>query len=222
MRRLRKKSTVQKNTEKENPYDIKEYLSLIRNASFVIAVYLYFTGWIFIYFYDASFGIPVNLSGAEIIWVIMYSWSVIYSYGFLFIIVALLVGLIIYLLRNLPLVLKPVQVTLCFLLFLLLYITGKNTGEDVAKEVRISKTLPPIIFEFKNDGTDLSAIQNRHVKKLYEANNKGLLCYLTENSSSYFAVYQPGTDNPINEIVRGYVFEIQRDRVKSITKIIDR
>ena len=62
------------------------YLSTLRDFAFISAVYLYFIGWIYCYYYLISFGVGIRTAGIELYSMIIYSTGAFsyYAGSFLF------------------------------------------------------------------------------------------------------------------------------------------
>jgi hypothetical protein len=53
------------------------FLKSARDVAFIIAIYLYFAGWVYIYTYFSAFGISIGQAGLEFYYFIVYSVNVI-------------------------------------------------------------------------------------------------------------------------------------------------
>lgn len=53
------------------------FLNSARDIAFIIAIYLYFAGWVYIYTYFSAFGISIGQAGLEFYYFIVYSVNVI-------------------------------------------------------------------------------------------------------------------------------------------------
>ncbi|QEM07201.1 hypothetical protein DIU31_028255 [Mucilaginibacter rubeus] len=53
------------------------FLKSARDIAFIIAIYLYFAGWVYIYTYFSAFGISIGQAGLEFYYFIVYSVNVI-------------------------------------------------------------------------------------------------------------------------------------------------
>ena len=198
---------VGENTNSDN----KELFAFIKNVIFLIAIYLYFTGWAYAYFFYKYFGISLGALDINYLYFFIYSYPVISSNLWLFVCVCLFVALL-FLIRfffekqRFAFILMPTLVVL----FPLFFNVALKTGESEANKLRHLKHIRTISFDFvKND-----FCKNSQFKEFCDANSeKDALILIKEAKDRYYVLYQhydytkPQSPEPIG---LGYVYQIQK------------
>ncbi len=216
--------------------DTGTILGRVRDTALIIAVYLYFTGFTYIYAYDDYFGIPFDLSNKPVYQAIVYSYGVVSDYWF-------------------PLLL--LGSTLAALLLLATYFKNRGTiGIHVAKSITTVASLVaavllfPLLDSWAFDDADRTSVEVRDgadvelVKFMLKSNRKKLfdaqflkmneamnLVLLAENDEAYFVLRQdPAIRLPSRlskpattryRLPPGYVYAIRKTDVDTYINHLD-
>ncbi len=165
------------------------FLKKFAELSFVITIFLYFAGWIYIYEYFNYFGLSIRELEVDFYYVLIYSLNVFfYLFKFdNFITTLLLVATII---TIVFLVMfqgnrKIVPWVSCFILFFFLYHTSMKAGRDEAKAARMYKTslLRKVAFVLKDTTTSHPAFNLLRI-----SNRDRKLRLLAVNKDAYFVI----------------------------------
>ena len=161
----------------EKSVDEFGFLKNALELAFLIALYLYFSGWIYLYFYLNSFGLSIRQVDIDFYNLIIYSLNVfiyLFSRSATVIVLTILTILAITVLAIM-IKSKPSLLFIIFLgLFPILYVTSAQVGIMDARKQLINKTsnLKNIEFVLKNSNDD-NTLKNTTVKRsIIEATNK--------------------------------------------------
>jgi hypothetical protein len=195
-----------KNIIKHNPsenYDLLSLLSILKDLTFLMAIYLYFMGWIYAYYFFQHFGISLVSVDIPFYYFFVYSYTVIsnISNNAVFIAVG---ATIIYLFSTMYLKKWNVIWILAVVLIILLsfpafFDLAKDTGEKKALELRRGN-VNEIVFFFKKDTAKL------YPQEFISANNKGELKLITQTKDLIYVFYQ----TPGEALSHGLTYDISR------------
>jgi hypothetical protein len=166
----------------------------------LLAVYPYFAGWVYIYYYYDHFGISLNSLDIPVYHFFVYSQSPLKTWlG-----ISLLCGIVLILL------LISLSSRLWFLAFGLLlaffplFNVARERGDDRAREVRAGDATP-ITFVFKKDVTNLYPIDFRKL------NEEGKLWLIGQSKDKFYVLRQSASH--ANELPYAIVFDINKTDV---------
>lgn len=184
-----------KNAESAENYDL---LEILRFLFFVIAIYLYFIGWIYAHYFFHYFGISLNSVDIPFYYFFVYSYTVIFNVigGMILVVVILLAYLFTYsYYKKLGLAL-----ILIGLIPLFFYVAQKKADREARyKRMGHANT---IIFTFKKD------VSKFYPKEFYDANKKGKLTILTQTKDRFYIFYQPKGEGRAMPL--GFTYDISR------------
>lgn len=172
-----KRSTPKKTEDK---YDL---LSVIKNVVFLVAIYAYFVGWVYQYYFLRHFGVSLSIVDTSFQSFFVYSYSALASpYGIAVSGIALLT---ICLLTKFFPKMEYTIVVILIVLFPVLFVMARNEGESKSADVRIGGTARTIRF-----------ILNKEHYLLYpsdflEANKTSNLRLVTETKDRFIVINQP-------------------------------
>jgi len=203
----------------------KEKISIsdVRDILIIAGVFLFFTGWIYnFYFYD-YFGISISLVSVDYTTYIVYSFVVLVSYHWL-----PLLGLMSLVVIYSAWLKKYFTLTalIALLLFPGLYLLAKKVANDKAVELRTLRTsMRQIVFVFKDDvgylgykfNNDSLPGKNVLVKHdldiLKNTAFPGQLYLLGQNQDYFFVLYQPSPAPDIKGLPLGDIYFVDKKEV---------
>lgn len=179
-----------------------ELHTVLSTSAAVLAVYSYFTGWIYLYFYLGHFGISLWSVDVPFHFFFIYAYSVgnlaVVGLG------AIAVGVILGLLtsyRSVPLLIG--LVTLGSLLFPGIYFVAKEVAFRKAEQVR-SGTVSPAVQLFLTDGAE------KPVDEFFQkVNGNGELQLLFETKDRIYVIHQ--LIGHENTLPIGHVYSVRRE-----------
>ena len=179
----------------------EEVFSTLRNLLLLVAIYLYFIGWIYVYYYYNHFGISLFSLNIPVYYFFAYSNSVVGNWTTTLILL-LLVSLG-FKLKHLFLhtyIIGPVVV----LLFPVFFVVAKESGISRAQQLRIAGAKP------------ISFILKEGIKKYYpndfiQANNNGDVRLIYQTKDRYFVFVQPISNE--NVMPRGNTYDIRMEHI---------
>jgi len=180
------------------------FLSVLKDFAFVSAVYLYFIGWIYSYYYLNSFGVSIRQADIEIYSVIIYSTGVFGYYidSFLFWVILLLIILGTCLLyrvavkKRKDIVLQLFLPLILIALFPILFYTARMAGTKTASADKnpTTSTLSRINVIFNKEflkfdsGNIGDSSDYRQKLYLYKVNKSGQLLLLLSSKDEYLCL----------------------------------
>lgn len=188
------KTSLNQDLEK-NLTDNITLLSLLRNIIFFFAIYFYFTGWLYTYYFFNHFGISLNSVDIPFFYFFVYSYSVIINWIWILIIIIFTI-FIFYLFTSvckfkkvfnfkwIPNLNKWIFIVVLILFFQLFFYLAKEEANKKARDIRIGYA-KAITLVFKEDATKF------YPKEFIDANNNGKLRLITQTKDRYFVLYQP-------------------------------
>lgn len=145
----------------EVPKNKSSFLTALKEVTFFVAIYLYFTGFIYIYFFYDHFGIPLRVVEIPVYYMFIYSYNVVWNFReirwAMFMSKELLwVWLItLYFLLLLSTIRKWTKhflyIVFLLALFPLLYSLASETAEIETGKIRSGETAKEVSFVFKAD-----------------------------------------------------------------------
>ncbi|HTH82074.1 MAG TPA: hypothetical protein VL490_04020 [Mucilaginibacter sp.] len=131
----------------------------IRDITVIIAVYLYFSGWIYVYAYFGYYGLSMSQLDIDFYSLLIYSFNPFVNIFNIFslpriIILAVLISVIAYLLRKtkfMKVIKEHFLIPLLIIIFPALYYLSNAAGVSQAKYDWVNNKHPNISLMFKND-----------------------------------------------------------------------
>jgi hypothetical protein len=195
----------------------------LRNILIIVGIFLFFTGWIYIYYFYDYFGISMSLVSVDYTSYIVYSFEVLIAYHYLFLFGILI---LIYIFFKWLKKYIAVSVIIALSLFLVLYWFAKRVANDNAVQIRSSpSSLRHISFVFK-EGADFLAYKfsndslpgnNLIIKNdliiLKDPGIPSQLYLLGQNQEYFFVLFQPSLEEGIKALPLGSIYFIKKDDV---------
>ena len=182
---------------KSDKNEKKDLPSILRNLVFFIAVYLYFIGWIYEFYYYRNFGIPLSALDIPVYYFFIFSYSAV---EFKIIWYVILIGILI-LLVFIPrdAIRKWAIVFYMIILFPLSFYLAKSASDQYALKVRRGSA-KTISFVLKGDAS------NRYPPEFLSANERGDLRFLTQTKDRFYVFLQPiDPDQPVLPVASSYI-----------------
>jgi hypothetical protein len=203
--------TYHLNMAQKSENDALELLKSARDIAFLFAVFLYFMGWIYIYFFLDKFGLSVKAVDVDLYNLLIYSSNIfIYLYhNHLFILLLATAAVLFVLLfkKTAPFVIKlfPVIIILLFpLTFYLAKITADASSQAILNDPKLLGKVSFIFKDVKADATakspalpePLSAANNFERVKIFSQSQAGSFRLLVANKDEYYVLqYTPHYSN---------------------------
>jgi hypothetical protein len=193
-----------------------ETLAILRNATVIVAIYLYFTGWVYAYFvYQNHFGVSFSSLEIPVYYFFVYSYTVI-DYAFLLLSSYLgsdpiaLPAVLVFLALNLVFILQSIQanaykyvlILILISVFPLTFYLARNTAIDVAIKMRTGQARK-IEFVLKKDS------RQTFPRNFLTANKKGNLRLLIQTKERFIVFHQP----PGLLLTSANVYDVPRSEV---------
>lgn len=197
-----------KNIIKRNPsenYDLLSLLSILKDLTFLIAIYLYFMGWIYAYYFFQHFGISLVSIDIPFYYFFVYSYTVISNISisnntvFLAVVATIIYLFITRYLKKWGAIWILAIILIILLSFPVFFGLAKETGEKKALELRRGN-VDEIIFFFKKDTAKL------YPQEFISANNKGELKLIAQTKDLIYVFYQ----TPGEALSHGLTYEVLR------------
>jgi hypothetical protein len=156
--------------------------STLRNLVFLLAIYSYFTGWLYAFYFYSQFGISLNSLDTPFYAFFVYSYTVVTNLiGFLVVIIGS--GLIFTFVRLFP---NKFAVVLVAVLFFPAFVYAAQTA--AANEARLRRIgyATTVAFVFKPD------VAKSYSKSFICLNKTRQLKLLTQTKDKYYVFHQPG------------------------------
>jgi hypothetical protein len=202
------KIIINDNVESESGKKSSGLLSSVRDTAFVVAIYSYFSGWIYVYAYFQFFGLSVGQSGIEVYSYLIYSYNtleyVFSERGFVFwISIALVAGII---LIRMIVRQKPRKMVSRFVLgaglvmlfpFFLYYAQRAGSASAQFNTYNAQTFLPSIELHFKKESFATSLRSDSlEFTKLLNINDKGGLKLVSSTDAEIFVLsFEPDTSS---------------------------
>lgn len=190
--RALKTYTGKKNSAPEDKKD--DFLTVLRNFVFFLAVYLYFIGWTYFYYFYSHFGVSIYSLDIPVYYFFVYSYSVILANFWWFVCAAGIFTAVIFILRDRKDLRKLFTVVLLLITFPLSFKMAKRTAfhSGILLRQGFGQTANLV---FKDP-----SVPSRYPALLVEANNNGGLRLLTQTKDKVFVIFQPSDDTPGSEL----------------------
>lgn len=195
----------------------------LRDILIIAGVFLFFTGWIYNYYFYDYFGISISLVSVDYATYIVYSFVVLVSYYGLPLLA--LIALILLYTKWLKKYFTLITV-IVLLLFPGLYMLAKKVANDKAVELRtVRNSMRQISFVFKDDAgylcykfnNDSLPGNNLLVKHdlgiLKNTGFPGQLYLLGQNQEYFFVLYQPPPTPEIKGLPLGNIYFVDKKEV---------
>lgn len=174
------------------------------SALAILAVYSYFTGWVYAYRFFRNFGIHINSVEIPLQHFYVYSFTVFVNWlGLALLLGATLAGYAVVVFKRIRWITIPLLVgcvPLCFWL-------AVTVADQRARAVRQGYDSNRITFHFKKDGREL------YPKTFREANSRGGLRLITQTKDRYFVLWQPSPEPGVSVLPYGSVYHVSKDDI---------
>ncbi|MBI2314112.1 MAG: hypothetical protein HYU77_16600 [Betaproteobacteria bacterium] len=213
--RLGKIRHTRKNDLQEKASQNVDLASYLKNWAFLVAIYIYFVGWIYLYFYYRQFGIPLVSLDVPFYYFFVYSYAVIgaantwlgYTFIVLFVVVFVLLQ------RpwaneqhaTLNIMQKAILIVSSIALFYVSFALARDQAQANAMDARDNKGTNSICFTLKKEAED------KYPPDFLGANAECLLMLLTETRERYYVLHQPPSREGV--MPYGYAHEVPKDTV---------
>ena len=210
--------------KKAGPEEVdKISIADLRNILIIAGIYLFFTGWIYTYYFYDYFGMSASLVSTDYSAYIVYSFMALISYWGL-----PLVGLmgLIFLYRKWLKKYTTLSICIALLLFPGLCVLAIRVANDKAVQLRRSRTdMRQISFVFRDDAGFLAFKYNKDslpvndllvktdLALLKDSRLPGKLFLLGQNQEYFFVLYQPSETADIKGLPLGSIFFINKNYV---------
>lgn len=178
----------------------------------ILAIYLYFAGWVYAYYYFQHFGISLISVDIPLYYFFVYSYSALDKWIYVLLSLILLCNYL-YKLTDYMTIIVPILLIICFPLVFYqsqnnAYINAINLRQNSGKRIKI-------IFEKKglvNNFIDPCSFEN-----FSSLNNNHKLKFITSSKESYYVMYQPIPMENSSELPRACVYKIEaKDTVLTV------
>jgi len=197
----------------------------IRDILIIVAIFLFFTGWIYLHYFYDYFGLSVSLLSINYSDYLVYSYTVFISYYGL---PALGILLLLYVYERWLKKYLPLGIFLAVLLFPSLYLLARNVASDNA--LKLSKCrgvcMRHISFVFNQEtgfvagkSSSDSLKENDSIVKSDLANvtntdiDNNRLYLLGQNQDYYFVLFQPPNKYTANTPPQGIIYYVKKSYV---------
>lgn len=180
---------------------VKDLFAVLRNLLLLAAIYLYFIGWVYVYYYFHHFGISLFSLDIPVYYFFAYSNSVIGNLPA--IAVLALLALLAYRFRQFlqkPYVVGPVVI----ILFPLFFVLARDTGISRAEQLRIAGA-KPISFILKEE------VWKHYSEEFKKANDCGNLRLIYQTKDRYFVFVQPTSKEKV--LPRASTYDVRADHI---------
>jgi hypothetical protein len=155
--------------------------SILKNIVFLLALYLYFVGWLYSYYLFQEFGISLNSVDIPFYYFFLYSYSVLQTaWGFS----VLVVGFILLFVFSAGNSNKTALAITCMILFPALFYPARAAAKREALSKRLGQA-KSISFVLRQEAAEVVG------KDFMELNTSGQLRLLTQTKDQFFVFYQP-------------------------------
>jgi hypothetical protein len=199
-----------------------DYLKSARDIAFVMAIFLYFAGWIYICFYLDGFGIPIKAVDFDIYNLLIFSSNVfIYFYNvgkwYLLISILLIIGLM-YWERALIIARKLIPLIVVLLFPFIFYIARQAAQYDADNAKLLpAKYLKGIEFTFKDVKNDSDIVLKSQTDSLIAKNVAKTFFMIKQNMKGNFRLVSLNKDE---YFVLQAGIKLTKDDLKSYVPII--
>lgn len=186
--------------------EITNLFSVLKNLILIVAVYLYFTGWIYLYRLYDHFGISFGSIDIPFYYFFIYSYSVISDWVALTIIIITIILIYLFIsLRPRKLIPFLILISILLLFFRVSYYLSEGCAYQKAKLIRQGYDAKKITFIFKSEA------KKGFPSEFLNANCKGKLRLITHTKDKFYVVHQLlGREE---EIPYGHTYEISKNDV---------
>jgi hypothetical protein len=176
--------------------------SLISLAKLLVfpALYLFFAGFLYAYYYFASFGISLRNVDSSFNSYLVYSLSVFFQHPWITLLLLVLLGVLAVRFRQ-----TSVQISFLLLLFPVLYNMAKSTGEGSAAALRNGTVGHRVRIVLKESA--------KYPADFVSLTQNGELILVTENDKQFYVLSQKYPSQPIPLLPFADVYEISKDNV---------
>ena len=187
----------------------RDSVAVLRDVVFIVALYIYFCGWVYVYVVYTHFGVSLNALDIPFYYFFVYSYSALvgaFSYSWTVIIIALVsvavFMLLVYLL--LPDHLRRLVWALCLIILFpgFFFLARREANKEIA-DIRTGYTKRIMLVLKKN-------VTEHFPKEFIEANKKGQLILLAQTKDRVFVLRQSLPSGDTDQIPYGFVYDVSR------------
>lgn len=191
--------------------ETEDYLKVLRNLIFFIAIYLYFTGWVYIYYYLDNFGISLSSLDTPLYFFFVYSYTVISDGKMWLGAVTAVAVVVLFLLQRYKreLVKKFVLTLLLAGLFPLSFYLAKSSGRRQAVLMRMGSA-KPVRFVLKKDA------QESYPEDFKLANEAESLKLIFQTEDRFYALQQDLGEAQVQSLPIGSTFVLFKGDVQTV------
>jgi len=188
-------------------------LSTVRDFIMIVAIYLYFTGWIFVYYQFREFGISLPSVDIPVYYFFLYSYTVISENLLWFILPLALLLALAHTSNKIAKILGIVIISAGF--FPVCFYLAKKSGEGESLRLRSgdAKNITLIFKESALASLSDKSLKLHDLEYLLDENFQKPLKLLTQTNQSYFVFFQPPPDSGSSLLPRCYVYEINKSDI---------
>ena len=211
---------MENHNQAKSQHKILSMIKIIRDLILIIAIYLYFIGWLYQYFVLDNFGISLNALNIPPYYFFVYAYSVIEDH-YLILLVVLLIATSCYLIVQayLSKFLLPAVLILTIIVFRYSFYLSQTTAVKEAQAIR-SGHAHKISFVFKKKVSQFLPKEFLDANNNINANNHNELWLIIQATDGYYVLYQHIPDEEV--IPSGIVYKVNKsDVILVITKIDD-
>jgi hypothetical protein len=180
-------------------------LGKIVGLSLLPAVYLYFAGFVYVYYYFRHFSLSLQNAETPAYYFIVYSFSVFVAHKGIALLIVILLGFAIFLVYRKLALGAALLVAILIVLFPAIYGLSRQTGTERAELLRNgigAKRIQVVIDEVATKALPPEFLQ---------ANVSGDLIFLSETDDYLNVLLQKYPDEP--DLPRASVFKVPKDKV---------
>jgi hypothetical protein len=196
-----------------------DLLMILRNLIFFVAIYLYFIGWTYSYYLYSHFGISLYSLDVPFYYFFIYSYSVVLSNGWWFVVATSSLLITRYVFRNRKELRKLITILFLLVFFPLSFKLARNTAFEAALLLRkgYGQTVTIVFREAQKETqkgkadsneTETQSGSKNYPSTILNANQSGNLRLLTQTKDKLFVIYQPSADEEGGELPMCYTYVI--------------
>jgi hypothetical protein len=186
-------------------------LSILGKATLIIGAYLYFCGWVYIYYFIDNFSISLASIEIPFYYFIVYAYSVIFNW---LSVIILIITLIILLIAYKYISNKMINLLLLILLFPVLLLLARYKANSESLSIRRGDARS-IVFYFKENSANFP-------ENFIQYNKNRKLKFITKTKDRYYVIYQPASPKGAEHAIsRAHIYDIRNDDVRLVEIIIE-
>ena len=181
---------------------------VLRDVAIIVGAYLYFTGWLYAYYFFEGFGVALNIVDIPVYYFFIYSYNVLMSFWGVVVVVAAGIAAIVTAQYG-P---RWAVAAMLVLAFPSLFYVARNQATVDARGARL-KDARRIVFQLKNEESFPAAFRNH---------NDGLELKLLVQTKERYLVFRQSTEDrrsgiPHDDLPIGYTYDVRKEDVSLAT-----